>query len=211
MTAEATRVSQTPRHTHPPRKWRNYLLEPRFQLKYTAMVVGVTVVVATVLGYHAYQYSKGQTEMFTIKQVENEVGKGGAPDQQFIEDLQDYAETADRAVLLAIFGGIGVLALALAITGIVVTHRLVGPAYKLKMLIRRVGDGHIKVEGGLRKHDELHDVFDSFQRMVNNMRTERQRDIGELDTAIETATKAGAADLAASLRAMRDRLQKSID
>jgi nitrogen fixation/metabolism regulation signal transduction histidine kinase len=211
MTAEAQRLSQTPRHTHPPRKWRNYLLEPRFQLKYTAMVVGVTVVVATVLGYHAYQYSKGQTEMFTIKQVENEVGKGGAPDAEFIEDLQAYAETADRAVLLAIFGGIGVLALALAFTGIIVTHRLVGPAYKLKMLLRRVGDGHIKIEGGLRKHDELHDVFESFSRMVNNLRADRQRDIIELDTAIESASKAGAADLAASLRTMRERLQKSLD
>jgi nitrogen fixation/metabolism regulation signal transduction histidine kinase len=211
MTAEATRLSQTPRNTHPPRKWRNYLLEPRFQLKYTAMVVGVTVVVAAVLGYHAYQYSKGQTEMFTIKQVENEVGKGGAPDAEFIEDLQAYAETADRAVLLAIFGGIGVLALALAFTGIVVTHRLVGPAYKLKMLLRRVGDGHMKIEGGLRKHDELHDVFESFARMVNNLRADRQRDIIELDSAIETASKSGATDLATSLRAMRERLQKSLD
>src|SRR5690349_10792843 len=106
MTAEATRLSQTPRHTHPPRKWRNYLLEPRFQLKYTAMVVGVTVVVAAVLGYHAYQYSKGQTEMLTIKQVENEVGKGGAPDERFIQDLQTYAEKADADVLKAIIGGI---------------------------------------------------------------------------------------------------------
>jgi nitrogen fixation/metabolism regulation signal transduction histidine kinase len=211
MTAEATRLSQTPRHTHPPRKWRNYLLEPRFQLKYTAMVVGVTVVVAAVLGYHAYQYSKGQTEMFTIKQVENEVGRGGAPDAELIEDLQAYAEKADRAVLLAIFGGIGVLALALAFTGIIVTHRLVGPAYKLKLLLRRVGDGHIKIEGGLRKHDELHDVFESFARMVNNLRADRQRDIAELDSAIDTASKSGAADLAASLRAMRERLQKSLD
>lgn len=210
MTAEAQRFSNTPR-THPPRKLRNYLLEPRFQLKYTAMVVGVTVVVAAVLGYHAYQYSKGQTEMFTIKQVENEVGKGGAPDEQFIQDLQDYAKKADSQVLLAILGGIGVLALALAGTGIVVTHRLVGPAYKLRMLLRRVADGHIKVEGGLRKHDELHDVFDAFQRMVNNLRADRQRDILELDAAIEAATRSGAVDLAASLRAIRERMQKSLD
>lgn len=209
MTAEAQRLSQASR-THPPRKLRNYLLEPRFQIKYTAMVVGVTVVVAAVLGYHAYQYSKGQTEMFTMKQM-TDAGTGEPPDQQFIEDLQNYARNEDRAVLLAILGGIGVLALALAGTGIVVTHRLVGPAYKLKMLLRRVADGHLKVEGGLRKHDELHDVFDAFQRMVNNMRAERQRDIVEITEAIERANASGASELVASLSAMRDRLQKTLD
>jgi hypothetical protein len=46
---------------------------------------------------------------------------------------------------------------------------------------------------------------------VNNLRADRQRDILELDTAIESASKAGATDLAASLRTMRERLQKSLD
>jgi hypothetical protein len=49
MTAQAQPVSQSPRSTHPPRKLRNFLLEPKFQLKYTGMVVGVTLVVAAVL------------------------------------------------------------------------------------------------------------------------------------------------------------------
>lgn len=210
MTADAQRFSQTPR-THPPRRLRNYLLEPRFQLKYTAMVVSVTVVVAAVLGYYAYQYSKGQTELFTMQQIENLVGKGGAPDKQFIEDQQAYARAADRDVLLAILGGIGVLALALAGTGIIVTHRLVGPAYKLKMLLRRVGDGHMKIQGGLRKHDELHDVFETFQRMVDGLRADRMRDISEIEAAMEIATRSGSNELVEALRATRDRLKKTLD
>jgi nitrogen fixation/metabolism regulation signal transduction histidine kinase len=175
------------------------------------MVVGVTVVVAAVLGYHAYQYSKGQTELFTMQQIENEVGKGGTPDERFIEDQQAYARAADRQVLLAILGGIGVLALALAATGIVVTHRLVGPAYKLKMLLRKVGDGHVKVQGGLRKHDELHDVFEAFQHMVDNLRAARQRDIDEIDAAMQLATRSGSHELIETLGATRDRLKKSLE
>ena len=47
------------------RKLRNYLLDRRFQLKYTSMVVLVTVTVAGGLGYVAYGFSKGQTEALT--------------------------------------------------------------------------------------------------------------------------------------------------
>lgn len=211
MTADVQRWSKVPR-THPPRKLRNFLLEPRFQLKYTAMVVGVTVAVAGVLGFYAYTYSRGQTEMFTIKQIESEVGRGGAPDQAFIEDLQRYAREADRAVALAILGGIGVLALALGVTGIIVTHRMVGPAYKLKMLLRNVGDGRLRIAGGLRKNDELHDVFEAFQGMVESLRTGRERELSELDTAIEAARKAGtSSEVLTQLDALREGLKKGLD
>src|ERR1044071_4023746 len=105
MTVEAQPMtSSSPSgRTHPPRKLRNYLLEPRFQLKYTCMVVGVTVVVASVLGWFAYQYSTGQTELLNIERMEKQ---GSAADQQFISDLQRYAHDADRKVLFAILGGI---------------------------------------------------------------------------------------------------------
>ena len=49
------------------RKLKNYLLDRRFQLKYTGMVLCVTVAVACVLGYLAYDFSKGQTEAFTAQ------------------------------------------------------------------------------------------------------------------------------------------------
>ncbi len=47
----------------PKRHLRNYLLQPRFQLKYTGMVVAChRSSIASVLGYFAYDYSRGQTE-----------------------------------------------------------------------------------------------------------------------------------------------------
>ena len=208
MTAEAQHLTN-PSRSHPPRKLRNYLLEPRFQLKYTSMVVGVTVVVAAILGYQAYQYSTGQTELLNIERME---AKGGAVDEKFIADLDNYAREADRKVLLAVLGGIGVLALALGATGIVVTHRLVGPAYRLKQLLRHVSDGRLHVSGSLRKHDELRDVFDEFQLMVKNLRAAREQELRELDEALKTARGAGMPEHAvAALQAVRDRIQRSLD
>src|SRR5688500_10370126 len=135
MTQLEARPLSDPRHSHPPRKLRNYLLQPKFQLKYSAMVVSVTVVVATVLGYLAYRYSQGQTELQNLQLI---AAKGDAVDARFIADLDAYSRQADRRVILGIVAGIGVLALALGVTGIVITHRMVGPAYRLKQMLAAV-------------------------------------------------------------------------
>ena len=65
MGVEARSVAPLP--GAPKRKLRNYLLDRRFQLKYTSMVVAVTMVVASILGTLAYQESKGQTEALQIQ------------------------------------------------------------------------------------------------------------------------------------------------
>jgi nitrogen fixation/metabolism regulation signal transduction histidine kinase len=172
------------------------------------MVVGVTVAVAAVLGYQAYTYSTGQTQLVNIERMEH---KGEQIDEQFIADLEAYARAEDHKVLLGVLGGIALLALALGVTGIVVTHRLVGPAFRLKQLIRHVSDGHLHVQGKLRKHDELQDVFEAFQQMVTNLRAARELELSELDAAISRARAAGASDeTIAALRSVRERIQSSL-
>ena len=209
MTAEAQRLSTPSRHTHPPRKLRNYLLEPKFQLKYTSMVVGVAVVVGGVLGGEAYRYSKGQTEMLQVKSVE---ARGSAADARFIADLDAYARAADRQVLLAVIGGVGALALALGLTGIVVTHRLVGPAYRLRQLFGEVSGTRLRAVGNLRKHDELQEVHSAFQQMIVKLRAAREHDVQHLERAIVMAREGRAPEeLIASLTDMRDRIQGSLE
>jgi nitrogen fixation/metabolism regulation signal transduction histidine kinase len=174
------------------------------------MVVGVTVIVASVLGLLAYQYSTGQTEMLTINKIE---AKGSAIDEGFIRDLERYSEDADRRVAMRIASGVILLAIALAITGILVTHRMVGPAYRLKLCMRQVRDGHYTPAlGHLRKGDELQDVFETFREMVASIRTAQQRDLTELDLAIEQARKAGIqTETISSLIATRDRMRASLE
>ena len=208
MTAEVQSLSPQSGRTHPPRKLRNYLLEPKFQLKYTGMVVGVTMVVAAVLGYQVYDYSTGQTRMLNIERMSSAIGA----DDQFIADIERYARDADRKVALAVLGGIGVLALALGLTGIVVTHRLVGPAYRLRQLLRQVSEGRLRPAGSLRKHDELREVFEMFQRMMGSLRSAREQDLADIDLACERARAAGTPDSALEpLRAMQERIRKTFE
>lgn len=207
MTAQAERLPST---SIPPakRRLRNYLLEPRFQLKYTLMVVGVTVLVATALGFLAYRYSRGQTEMMTITRMESQ----GDLDPRFVSFIEEEARKADRNVLAGIVAGIATLALALAATGIVVTHKLVGPAYKIKRMLGDVRDGHLKIEGRLRKGDELQDVFDAFEEMINALRSEQEREIAMLDAALVEASSAGVPeDALAEVRKVRQRMREALD
>lgn len=202
MTAEAKSIPKNSGGA-PKRRLRNYLLDPRFQLKYTGMVVAVTVVIATGLGYMAYSYSRGMTEMLSMSQMMS----GETADYVTAE-----AEKQDQKVMLSIAGGIGLLALALGITGIVVTHRFVGPAYKLKLLMGDVAGGTLNVRGGLRKGDELQHVGDAFKNMLSALRERREEELAQLDGVIEGARTAQIdADVLADLTELRDRLRATLD
>jgi methyl-accepting chemotaxis protein len=173
------------------------------------MVVGVTLVVASVLGTLAYSHSTGQTQMLSIQRLE---AKGSGADERFITDLERYAHDADRKVALGIAGGVLLLAVALGLTGIIVTHRLVGPVYRVKQLLHEVRDGHLRSDGRLRKHDELQDLFEAFQEMVASLRAAQEREIAQLESAIEKAREAGLRkDAIDALLETRDRMRAVLE
>lgn len=198
----STPAQAVPQGPPPKRRLRNYLLDTRFQLKYTGMVVFVTLVVATILGKVAYDQSHAQTEMMTI----NLAMAGETAD--FIEQT---AREADQQLLLMIVGGIAILVLSLGITGIVVTHRVVGPAFKMKSLFRHVADGHLKLYGRLREGDELQDVFLEFERMIEKLRANQRDEITQLESVIARARDASAPTAVVDdLVALRDRMEKEL-
>jgi methyl-accepting chemotaxis protein len=210
MTVEAERVAYRSGGPQAKRRLRNYLLVPSFQLKYTAMVVGVTLVVASVLGVLAYKYSTGQTQMLMMHKMD---AQGDAIDERFMHNLERYARDADRTVAEGIAGGVLLMTIALGITGILVTHRLVGPVYRLKSWVREVRDGRLRADSGrLRKRDELQDLFEAFHAMVVSLRAAQEREIAQLDQVIEVARNAGLnPEAVAKLVATRDRMRAGLD
>jgi nitrogen fixation/metabolism regulation signal transduction histidine kinase len=84
--------------------------------------------------------------------------------------------TLGGALLLLVFG--------IGVAGIVVTHKVAGPIFKMKRQIRDVGDGKLTIPGKLRKGDELVDFFDTFNEMVKSLRQRQEEEIALLDGAI---------------------------
>ena len=188
------------------RRLRNYLIDVPFQLKYTGMVVAVTVLVASVLGALAYDYSRGQTESLAAS-----IAAQPELDPEAAQNLEAFAAAKDQEVLCAIVLGILALAVALGLTGIVVTHRVVGPAYRMKRLFDKLGQGQFRVSGDLRKGDELRELYASLAQMVDALRTMQSSDAEALESALNDlkaggSTDAVAAKLQNAVDAMRNRI-----
>jgi nitrogen fixation/metabolism regulation signal transduction histidine kinase len=112
--------------------------------------------------------------------------------------------TTLTVVLLLLVIGIGM-------AGIVVTHRVAGPIFKMKRQIRDVGEGHLKIPGKLRKGDELVEFFEAFDQMVRSLRARQEHEIKLLDQALESIKgKASEKDIE-PLIAVRDEMQSALD
>ena len=86
------------------------------------------------------------------------------------------------------------MVLLIGVLGIYITHKVAGPIYKMKMLLRQVGDGKLTFHGRLRKGDELQDFFEAFATMVEKLSARQRRECELLEAAIEKAKAAGVSD-----------------
>jgi HAMP domain-containing protein len=189
------------------RKIRNYLIDRRFQLKYTGMVLLVTVSVASGLGYVAYRFSKGQTEALTAH-----IASQPDLDADTATALEQFAQQEDRKIRNAIVFGVLLLTLALGITGIVVTHRVVGPAFRMKRLFAHVASGRFEVTTGIRKGDELQELYHSFAEMVESLRDQRTEEIEQLEETLRKMDEAGIqSEYITQLRVVLERIRKTVD
>lgn len=237
-------------HGAPPKRLlRNYLLNPRFQLKYTGMICGVALVLSTALGAivfrnansarmqaenavsqaeRAFRESKTSAEVLhtntmmnaadnpelvaqinrDLRRAESELTAKLAEARHSREEIErGYART--RVTLIV---GVGLMVFLLGLLGIVITHKLVGPVFKLKRLLRTVGKGNLDIRERLRKGDELEDLFDVFLEMVQSLRKSQSDEIAQLDAAIADARAGNApASSIEKLEALRARMQSALE
>jgi HAMP domain-containing protein len=83
------------------------------------------------------------------------------------------------------------LILGVGLAAIVLTHRIVGPLFRIKRMAREVAQGKIEVPTyGLRPSDELHDVFNLMSDMIKALRTRAESDLAAVQAAVKGDTAA---------------------
>lgn len=110
-----------------------------------------------------------------------------------VQRQQQWTLYALLGVLIAFIG-------LIALTAIVITHRIVGPLFRIKRMAREVAGGTVRPPTyGLRPSDELHDVFEVFADMVTQLRSRTEADLA--------AVKAGDPE---SLQKLQDTLEQRL-
>jgi methyl-accepting chemotaxis protein len=84
------------------------------------------------------------------------------------------------ALLLLVFG--------IGLAGVVVTHKVAGPVYKMKLLLRDLAKGQFRVVARLRKGDELQHFFDAFNETAAQLNKRQEEEIRQIDDVIELLT-----------------------
>ena len=191
------------------RKVRNYLLDVGLQLRYTATIVVVAIFLTAGLGYKMYQATRDISKVILWT---------GLVDPASAHELQAQFSNSDRVVLWGIVGFGIVLVLSIGAVGILITHKVAGPLYKMSSLFGRVRDNYLgTAPPGLRKGDELHDFYMSFREMHQAMRERVEEDVRVIGSALATlesspdARSPGVQRAIEDLRQLRRRKEESLE
>lgn len=137
--------------------------------------------------------------------------------RQLEEQRETLAVQAERlkrfhsTLLWSLVGILAALVVAIGVAGIVVTHKVAGPIFKMQRHLKDVAAGKLSVPWGLRKGDELVDFFESFREMVSSLRKQRQEQIARVDEVMEALEGTGNDEQVAKLRALRGDLEAGLE
>lgn len=175
------------------RRLGNYLLDRTFQLKYVAMILGLSVLISFALGLFLVEQMRENSRML---QLDAEL------DPVFAEQL---AASDTRAVLVLV-GALMLFNLLLAIGAVVVTHRMAGPIFVFRRYLRMLSDRRIPQVRALRRGDEFSDLIDELRGTVEAIERGYEQDLevaGRIRAALD-----GGPDVEA-IRAELDRFEAS--
>jgi len=215
------------------RSARNYLLDSRFQLKYSGFLVLVAVVISGVMGAVLYETTLavvGESSALVEESKKvSEVSRMNIRDlasdsPELLTEFNREADAHDKALsdqqarlihgqqlmIESLVGGLALMVVLIGLLGIYFTHKVAGPIFKMKRLLKQVGDGHLHVDARLRRGDELTDFFDTFTQMVQGLRQMESRQLQDVEAAIKALEGGSREETAAALGRVRDAMNHAL-
>lgn len=129
-----------------------------------------------------------------------------------LEQRAKHIEDQQRAIRTGLIIILSLLVICVGLAGIVFTHKVAGPIFKMKRLLRQVGEGKLVVHERLRRGDELHDFFEAFEKTVEDLRQRKAREIASIDAVLKRLDAGPAAPEGVEmLRKLRAEMQEHIE
>ena len=189
------------------RRIRNFLLDPRFQLGWVARVAFTTALILGVMGTFLFRTLHESTEMMIAQTLAVE---GLTPDAQ--QRIIEQGHHDELVTVIALASGLVALLFLLSVMTIIATHKIAGPAAKMKKLLLSIDGDHLQLWAKLRKGDELHETFREFEEMLRRLRESRHVDLEEIEAIAASLRGADTAgDAAARLAKIAERYRESVE
>ena len=216
------------------RSMRNYLLDSRFQLKYTGFLVIVVMIISGVMGAVLYETTQAvvgeSTALVEDSKKVSEVSRMNIRDlasdsPELLTEFNREADAHDKALgdqqtrlihrqqlmIESLVGGLALMVVLIGMLGIYFTHKVAGPVFKMKRLLKQVGDGHLHVDARLRKGDELVDFFETFTQMVQGLRQMEMKQLEDVEAAFKALEGGTKEETVAALSRVRNAMKQTLE
>ena len=198
------------------RSIRNYLLDSKLQLRYAMAMVMLSSLLTAGLGYIWYRQMRETSMTVEVKALASM-----DVDDDEIQQLRGEMKSQDNLRLLALVGFGVLFALVMLGYGIVLTHKIAGPLFKVGRYMTDVKEGKLGPVYNLRKGDQLQEFFEVYKGMHNALRERQREELALLTKVVETtesqlarAKEAGVLlemeQPLTALRELRDKKQTSL-
>lgn len=144
------------------RKIKNFLINPRFQLKYIFWTTlwGLLLIISNALVFYFYT-----SENYQIFIELNDI----TPEAKAVLYEELYIIVTKLVVFSSLF------LIIVSAMGIQMGHKVAGPMYKFKMIFEKIKQGDHSQRIHLRPKDEFRDVADEFNKMMDELSNSTQK------------------------------------
>ena len=102
-------------------------------------------------------------------------------------DPAGYTASVTSVMVYFALGFAALTAGGVGLWSILMTHRICGPMFVMKRYLLEVAEGRLPSLRPLRKRDEFKDLYDAFDQAISALRANKQRELLQLNTALEAA------------------------
>jgi nitrogen fixation/metabolism regulation signal transduction histidine kinase len=134
--------------------YHRYLVDKRFQFKYTMMIVGVSSLIYGYFAYRLYENERAKTAILQIREL----------------DVRGMVEQQDLSILYYLLGFFALQVVSLLALGILITHRIAGPVHRVQKYLEEVAEtGELKPLDPVRNRDEFREFFGTLSLFIQSL------------------------------------------
>lgn len=155
----------------------HYLIQPKFQLLFSALLIVIALVAAILVGIAIYKLIETNNFIFVKYNVH------ATP--EFLNLLAKERQVILISWVLSFLS----VALILLCVGIFLSHKMAGPLFALTREMNKLKTGDLTAHLELRKRDEFAELKKPFNLWVDAMKKMAIQDISKIDQLLQALSK----------------------